>query len=127
MEINRARILLIIGGLFIIASLAYPFYGEPRLLYLDDIIGNYVFVILLIGFLCMISPMILEISFIKKSGNIGNFLLYFTFSVILATFAVRVFSPVPIYSIFSILKSGFFVYIIGVLLVFLSSLLLLRD
>jgi hypothetical protein len=127
MKINRATILLIVGGLFIIASLAYPFYGEPRLLYLDEIIGNYVFIIILIGFLCMISPMILEISFIKKSGKIGNFLLYFTFSVILATFAVRVLLPDPIYKILFILKSGFYVYIVGVLLVFISSLLLLRD
>jgi hypothetical protein len=127
MKINRATILLIVGGLFIIASLAYPFYGEPRLLYLDEIIGNYVFIIILIGFLCMISPMILEISFIKKSGKIGNFLLYFTFSVILATFAVRVLLPDPIYKILFILESGFYVYIVGVLLVFISSLLLLRD
>jgi hypothetical protein len=127
MKINRATILLIVGGLFIIASLAYPFYGEPRLLYLDEIIGNYVFIIILIGFLCMISPMILEISFIKKSGKIGNFLLYFTFSVILATFAVRVLLPDPIYKILFILKSGFYVYIVGVLLVFISSLLLLKD
>jgi hypothetical protein len=127
MKINRATILLIVGGLFIIASLAYPFYGDFKLYYFDDIIGNYVFIIILIGFLCMISPMILEISFIKNSGKIGNFLLYFAFSVILATFAVRVLLPDPIYNILFVLKSGFFVYIVGVLLVFISSLLLLRE
>ncbi|HLI46825.1 MAG TPA: hypothetical protein VKU94_06495 [Geobacterales bacterium] len=119
MKINRATVLILIGGLFIISSISYPFYETSAVLFYEDqIIGSYVYIVLLLGFLSMLAPIIQDAGFLKQHGRAGNFLLYFTFTAILVAILLRSFTS---FGSVASLKSGFFVYVIGALLIFIGS------
>jgi len=124
MKLNAANILFIIGGLFIIASISYPFYKvSGLLLYQDQVLGNYVYIVILLGFLSMIAPILLETNSLKRFGKSGNFLLFFAFSAILTAILLRSFSS---FGSNATLSSGFYIYVIGIILIFIGALNLFR-
>jgi len=137
MQKNIPIVVLMIGGLILIQSIAYPYHLHPgnvkHYAYealipvaspLPSIFLHPIYILLGIGILALVSPFFLNLGFVERTGRLGTFSIYFTSSIILSALTVYSFNTHGSVE-GTTFGSGFYLLIVAAVLIFIGAILLL--